>query len=318
MFKRGIDISKAAAHKLIGRFLGGISRSMAVLGIFFIFMALVLIWATVIRGFFYMHFLFLIIFIIGFDFFIIRHQLREIPPNNQEEVIDKTFTEFKLILIFILLINLSILFLSILPFFVIQFNVINFTRPFSVVLTWFCFSQGFFLCVLSYFFYSRKLKILSQVRTRPILHKFFEPTEGQRAELTYELKDRGIISEGAILMVFEKVGYSNRTYVLKRFRKWPWQERGRIILTEKDLIFLGKKAKIVIPLSDIRSIQPVVGRGGIRTYKVCEIIYAFSKKSVVFYGNVSFWASDIPTELELKSMQLMESIQKWYNIWKQE
>lgn len=314
-----MDMSTAASHKLIELFLGGISRVIVILGVFYLFVSLIMIWAREILGTFYIFFtlIFLPSFIIGFNFSLLHPQLHEIPPNNQKYAIEKTYTEFKLISIFILLINLTVVFLYFLRFFVIQFNVINFTQPFSILITWFYFSEGIFLCVLSYLLYSRKKKILTVVKTQKIPHEFFEPTEIQRAELINELKTQGIIPEGVILMVFEKVGYSDPTYALKRIRKWPWRERGKMMLTEKELIFLGEKSNYVIPLSEFNSIQPFIGRGGIRNFKVCEIIYDSPKKSVIIYGNVSFWTSDPPTEVELKSMRLMETIQKWYNVWSQ-
>lgn len=186
------------------------------------------------------------------------------------------------------------------------------------LITWFYLCEGIFLCIFAYLLNSRKWNILKIVKIKRVPHEFFEPNETQQAELTTELATQGIIPDGAILMVFEQVGYSDPAYAVKRIRKYPWRERGKMLLTEKELIFLGKNAKFVIPSYDIISIQPFTAYGGIRELKVCEIIYGSSKKSVILYGKVSFWwTSDPPTEVELKSMQLMESIQKWYNVWEQ-
>ncbi len=313
-------MSRAAAHKQLELFLWGSIRSLVGVGVYYLLMSLLAIGTGLSFGFNYMFFMIITIssvLIVG-NFFMSRSQLHEIPPNNQENAIEKTYTEFKLISIFILLINLTVFFLYLLPFFVIEFDVINFTQPFAILITWFYLCEGIFLCILSYLLNSRKRKILSTVKIQKMPHEFFEPNEAQRAELTTELTTQEIIPEGTILMVFEQVGYSDPTYAVKRIRKWPWRERGKMLLTEKELIFLGKKAKFVIPLSEIKSIQPFTARGGLRELKVCEIVYGSSKKSVILYGNVNFrWASDPPTEVELKSMRLMEAIQKWYNVWVQ-
>lgn len=312
-------MSSAASHKLIELFLTGIFRILVVLGAVFIFFSLLSIWANEYMDFsdLFIYLIGLSSFIIGFNFILTRHQFHEIPPNTQEYAIQKLYAEFKFIVVTVLLINLTILLLSLLPLFIIQFNIINFTQPFSVILIWFYLTEGIFLCVLSYLLYTRKKNILAQVQVEKVPHESFKPTDIQRAELTQELKARGIVPEGAILTVFGEVGISTSTYALKRFRKWPWQEKGKIILTERELIFLSKTAHLVIPLAEINSIHSSTGRGGIRTYHVCEIIYASPKKSAIFYGHVSLWASDPPTELELKSMRLMESIQKWYDLWSQ-
>lgn len=313
-------MSLLASRKLVELFLRAIFRIIVSLGAYFLLMSLLMIWTRDILGNYYpiFYFVFMPVAISGISFFSIRQQLHHLPPNNQKTAIKKTYTEFKLIVIFILLINLTVFILSLLPLFIIEFDIINFTRPFSVISGWFYFSEGIFLCVLSYFIYSRKRKILLKVKTKKISHEFFEPNEIQKVELTNELKTGGIFPEGEIVMVFEKVGYSDSAYARKPFRKWPWRERGKIVLTEKELIFFGKKAKFIIPLSEIHSIQPFIGRGGIRTFKVCEIISGSPKASVIFYGDVNFWASDPPTELELKSMRLMETIQKWYDLWSNE
>ncbi len=320
MVEERIEVSESASRKLLERFLAGMFRAIVSLGVYFLFVSLIMLWAGDIMGVGSTFFLLISVscVLVCLDFFLTRQQLHEIPPSTQDDAIEKIYAEFKLILTFILLINVTFVFLYLLPLFILEFDVINFTQPFSAVINWFYLSEGIFLCVLSYFFNSKKRKIISQVKLQKILHEFFEPTETQRTEITNQLKIHGIFPNGEIVMVFENVGYSDPAYVRKRFRKWPWREKGKIILTEKQLIFLGKKEKFVIPLSEIHSIQPFPARGGIRTFKVCEIKYDSPKVSIIFIGNVSFWVSDPPTTLELKSMRLMETLQKWYNTWNYE
>ena len=144
--------------------------------------------------------------------------------------------------------------------------------------------------------------------------KEFEPkldivgySEIQEKEITRELKTAEIDNSGHIQMIINKVGYSDPVYARKVIRGWPWRARGRIFLTDKELIFLSvnkKKINFLIPLSEISAIQLFPARSGALSYKWCEIIYGNPKISAVF---MTYFAS-----YDIYNIKLQETLQKWY------
>lgn len=144
----------------------------------------------------------------------------------------------------------------------------------------------------------------------------------QLPQINEELRDLGIFPEGAILEIIDNVAYCDPEYARKAFRAWPWRAKGRIILTKAELIFISvkkKKINFVVPIATIKAFYEFVGRGGSRTYKVCEILYrdpiADQQLSVLFMGTIGFKTFDMPSEIELKSLKLMAHLQKWYETW---
>lgn len=144
---------------------------------------------------------------------------------------------------------------------------------------------------------------------KPILDIIGYP-EMQDEEIMSELKNTGIYPTGQIQMIINKVGYSDPVYARKVIRGWPWKAKGRIILTDKELIFLSVKKKKInfsIPLSEIGAIQPFSARSGALSYKWCEILYGNQKISAVFMTRfVSY---------DIYNMKLLETLQKWYETW---
>ena len=129
----------------------------------------------------------------------------------------------------------------------------------------------------------------------------------QEEEITRELKNGGIDYTGHIQMIINKVGYSDPVYARKVIRGWPWRAKGRIVLTDKELIFLSVKKKMInfsIPLSEISAIQLFPARSGALSYKWCEIIYGNPKISAVF---MTYFAS-----YDIFNIKLQETLQKWY------
>ena len=162
------------------------------------------------------------------------------------------------------------------------------------------------------------IMIIWIAKPRKLTPHIIEGAEIQEETLTQELKQVGIVPNGQVLMIIEKLGYSDPLYARKSIRKWPWRDKGKVVLTDKELIFLGKRDHFFISLSDILAIQPFTARGGIRTFQVCEIVYGDFKDSVVFMGTIGFRTFDMPSEIELKSMKLMKTFQKWYDSWSKE
>ncbi|MFX1451988.1 MAG: hypothetical protein ACFFCM_14180 [Promethearchaeota archaeon] len=156
------------------------------------------------------------------------------------------------------------------------------------------------------------IMIVYIVKPRKLTPEVEEITEILDENIHQKIKDLGINLEGEILKIVDKVGYSDPAYARKRIRKWPWREKGKIVLTDKELIFLGEEINIIIPLSKINVIQPFIARGGIRTFKVCEISYSEQNRQAIFMGVIGFSAFDPPSELELKSMRLLDYLKKWY------
>jgi len=134
--------------------------------------------------------------------------------------------------------------------------------------------------------------------------------EMQEEEIMRELKNTGIYHTGQIQMIINKVGYSDPVYARKVIRGWPWRAKGRIILTDKELIFLSVKKKKInfsISLSEIGAIQPFPARSGALSYKWCEIVYGNPKISAVFMTRfVSY---------DIYNMKLLETLQEWYETW---
>ncbi len=166
------------------------------------------------------------------------------------------------------------------------------------------------------------ISIIWIVKPRKLTPHVVERSEIQEKELHEELINVGIVLSGELLKIIERIAYCDPVYARKRFRKWPWRAKGRIVLTSKELIFLSvkkKKTYFSIPISAIHAIQYFVARGGSRTFKVCEIVYRETeedqKGSVLFMGTIGFSTFDYPSEIELKSMKLMETLEKWYETW---
>ena len=166
------------------------------------------------------------------------------------------------------------------------------------------------------------INIIWIVKPRKLTPDIVESSELDEGALNEELINVGIVPSGQILKVIEKMAYSDPKYARKRIRAWPWRAKGRIVLTSKELIFLSvkkKKTYFSIPIGNFYSIQYFVARGGSRTFKVCEIVYddpdVDQKASVLFMGTIGFGTFDMPSEIELKSMKLMETLQKWYDTW---
>lgn len=166
------------------------------------------------------------------------------------------------------------------------------------------------------------ITILWIIKPRKLTPHVVESAEIDESKLNEELINVGIVPNGRVLTVIEKVAYSDPVYARKRFRAWPWRAKGRIVLTSRELIFLSvkkKKTYFSIPISAIHSIQYFVARGGSRTFKVCAIVYRIpeeeQKGSVLFMGTIGFSTFDYPSEIELKSMKLMETLEKWHETW---
>ena len=65
-----------------------------------------------------------------------------------------------------------------------------------------------------------------------------------------------------------------------------WQK----VLTDNELVFLGKKINFLIPISEINVIQPFVAKGGTRTYQVCDINYNEQNNHVILMGVIGLFA----------------------------
>jgi len=170
------------------------------------------------------------------------------------------------------------------------------------------FTISIILCSVNIF------RIIRPKNTSPTI---VEDIEFQKDKINQELQNVEINPIGKIVMIIEKVGYADPTYATKPYRLRYWREKGKIILTDKELIFLGKKINFSILLSEIETIQPFVSKSGTRTFNIFEIIYnnEQQKASAVFMGLLRS-AFDFLAEIELKSSKLMELIQKWYDSWK--
>ncbi len=169
------------------------------------------------------------------------------------------------------------------------------------------------------------INIIWIVMPRKLTPDIVESSEIQEGELNEELMNAGVMPSGQILQVIRKVAYSDPMYARKPVRAWPWRAKGKIVLTTKELIFVSvkkKKTYFSIPISNFKSIQYFVARGGSRRFKVCEIVYQNpdeeQRESALFMGTIGFSTFDMPSEIELKSMKLMDAIQKWYDTWVEE
>jgi len=60
-------------------------------------------------------------------------------------------------------------------------------------------------------------------------------------------------------------------------------------------------------------IQPFYTVGGIRRAKVCEVNFGDTRTQAIFMGIIGFSSFDPPSELELKSVKLMDELINWYN-----
>lgn len=142
--------------------------------------------------------------------------------------------------------------------------------------------------------------------------------ELHKDRINQELKRAEINPDGTIVTIVEKVGYADPEYALKPRRGWYWRDKGKIVLTERELIFLGKKRiRFSIFLSEIMAIQAFISRAGFYTFTCFEIVYndQLQKVSAVFMG-LPGSSLDPMVELGEKSSKLMELIQKWYDTWK--
>ena len=181
---------------------------------------------------------------------------------------------------------------------------------------------SFFNYILIFLIIVNGLYIVWIVKPRKLTPHIVDSSEIQEGEINEELMNVGIVPSGQIIEIIEKVAYCDPVYARKRFRAWPWRAKGKIIVTNKELIFVSVKKKKInfsILISEIYAIQPFVARGGSRSFKVCEIIYKDQfdneKVSALFMGRIGFSTFDYPSEIELKSMKLMEKLQKWYDTW---
>ncbi len=143
--------------------------------------------------------------------------------------------------------------------------------------------------------------------------------ELHQEKINQELKKVDINPIGNLVTIIENIGFTDPTYTLKLHRWSYLRDKGKILLTDKELIFLGKKANFSIQLTEIEAIQPFILRGERITFKIFEMIYkeAQQKVSAIFMGLPGF-TFDRFLEIEGKSLKLMELIQKWYDSWKNE
>ncbi|MHA1377317.1 MAG: hypothetical protein ACTSRG_02935 [Candidatus Helarchaeota archaeon] len=78
-------------------------------------------------------------------------------------------------------------------------------------------------------------------RPKKLYPEVIEENEVVRENINQELINSGISYEGQLIKIIENVGYSDPKYAKKRIRKWPWREKWKLILTNKEIVFLGKK-----------------------------------------------------------------------------
>ncbi|MHA1265863.1 MAG: hypothetical protein ACTSRS_11575 [Candidatus Helarchaeota archaeon] len=167
------------------------------------------------------------------------------------------------------------------------------------------------------------INIVWILHPRKLHPQIITSSELQNTNCMEEMFDVGIVPKGVILQIIDKVAYSDPAYARKRFRAWPWRAKGKIILTDKELVFISvkkKKINFLIPISAIHSFREFVARGGSRKFKVCELVHidpeTAQQESVLFMGTIGFGTFDMPSEIELKSMYLLEHLQKWYKFYR--
>jgi hypothetical protein len=152
---------------------------------------------------------------------------------------------------------------------------------------------------------------------KQILSDKFEPeleivesTESQEEELSRELKTAGIDPIGHFQMIINRIAYLDPVYASKKSRWWLWSAKGRVVLTDRELIFLSVKKKKInfsIPISEIEKIQVLQAQQRSFSYKTCEIIYGNPKISAIF---MTYFVT-----LDKFGVKLQETLQKWYETW---
>ncbi len=175
----------------------------------------------------------------------------------------------------------------------------------------------FFIYMMTFLIIWNIITIALIIRPRKLSPDLVEMTEDEMKEMEQVLNKSQLHAEGTIQSVLNDVGYSDPIYARKPIRKYPWREKGILILTDKELIFLGKEIQFSISISEINTIRPFITKGGIRTFKVCEVNHGLQEEGAIFMGVIGYFAFDPPSELELKSMKLMEYLKKWHDTWSQ-
>ncbi len=158
----------------------------------------------------------------------------------------------------------------------------------------------------------KRIRNIEEKKLEPRL-EIIEFGEIQEQEIAHELKIAGISPTGEVQMIIKRVGYSDPVYARKIIRAWPWRAKGRLILTDAELIFLSVKKKKInfsIPISEIGTIHPFPARSGALSYTWCEVLYGNPKISAIF--TTRFFGADI------YNLKLLETLQTWYDRWTNE
>ncbi|MHA1379420.1 MAG: hypothetical protein ACTSRG_13680 [Candidatus Helarchaeota archaeon] len=140
--------------------------------------------------------------------------------------------------------------------------------------------------------------------------------EIMKNNIAQELMKQNISPRGEILAVLEKAAYSDPEYARKPIRKWPWREKGKLIFTKKELIFIGRRKKLIISLSEINAIKNFTAIGGVRAFNVCEINYGILNTQFLLMIAPGLASFDILSKIDSTSIKLMEYLQNWCNYWK--